>query len=91
LNDRCGCFDPGNFFYSEINFFGETSSERGDLEIGLSRDVIDRGIEGFDGGIYGHLDADEDGHSKGDPNDGKKGPSFMVTKMAKGDGFEEVK
>jgi hypothetical protein len=40
--------------------------------------------------MYGHLDTDEDGHSKGDPYHGKKGPSFMVTKMAKRDGFEEV-
>jgi hypothetical protein len=90
LNDRRSCFDPGNFFYLEINLFRKASSERGDLEIGLSRNVIHRGIEGFDGGVYGHLDADEDGHPKGDPYDGKKGPSFMVTKMAEGDGFEKV-
>jgi hypothetical protein len=53
--------------------------------------VIDRGIEGFDGGVYGHLDADEDSYSEGDAYDGKKGSSFMVSKMAQGDRFEEVK
>ncbi len=87
MNDRCGRLDPGDFFYFEINLFREASSERGDLEISLSRDVIDRGIEGFDGGVYGQLDTDEDTHSKGDPYHAKKGPSFMVTKMAKGDIF----
>jgi hypothetical protein len=40
--------------------------------------------------MYGHLHTDEDSHSKGDSYHGKKSPSFMVTKMAKGDGFEEV-
>jgi hypothetical protein len=40
--------------------------------------------------MYGHLDTDKDSHSKGDPYHGKKGSSLMVTKMAKGDAFEEV-
>jgi hypothetical protein len=90
LYDRCSCFDSGDFFYFEIDLFREASSERSDLEISFSRDVINRGIEGFDGGVYGHLDADKDSHPEGDPYDGKKGPSFMVSKMAKRDFFEKV-
>jgi hypothetical protein len=40
--------------------------------------------------VYGHLDADKDSHPEGDPYDGKKGPSFIVSKMAKRDFFEKV-
>jgi hypothetical protein len=52
--------------------------------------MIHGGVERFDGSMDGRLDADEDGHSQGDPDHGKKGSSFVMTKMAEGDGFEEV-
>jgi hypothetical protein len=40
LNDRCSSLDSGNFFYLEKNLFGKASSERGDLKIGLSGDIV---------------------------------------------------
>jgi hypothetical protein len=90
LNDGCGCFDPRNFLYLEIDLFRKASSERGDLEIGFSRDMIDGRIEGFDGGVNGGLNADKDSDSQGDPYHGEEGPSFMIAKMTKGDVFEEA-
>jgi hypothetical protein len=53
--------------------------------------MIHGGVEGFNGRVDGRLDTDEDSHSQGDSYHGKKGSSFMVTEMAKGDVFEEVK
>jgi hypothetical protein len=53
LNDGCGRFDSGNFFYLEINLFRKASSERSDLKIGFPRDMIDGGIKGFDGCVNG--------------------------------------
>src|SRR4030042_2111395 len=53
LNDWCGRFDSGTFFYLEINLFRKASSERGNLKIGFPRDMIDGGIEGFDGRVNG--------------------------------------
>jgi hypothetical protein len=53
--------------------------------------MIHRSVERFDGRVDGRLDTDEDAHSQGDPYHGKKGSSFVVTKMAEGDVFEEMK
>jgi hypothetical protein len=41
--------------------------------------------------VNGHLDADKDTHSKGNPYNREEGPSFMVAKVAEGDVFKEVK
>jgi hypothetical protein len=40
--------------------------------------------------VNGRLDTDENGHAQGDSNHGKDRSSFVVTKMAEGDVFEEV-
>jgi hypothetical protein len=40
--------------------------------------------------VNSDLDADKDTHPKGNPHNRKNGSSFMVVKMAQGDGFEEV-
>jgi hypothetical protein len=91
LNDGCGGFDPRNFFYLEIDLFRKPSSERGDLEIGFPRDMIDGGVEGFDGGVNGRLNAHEDSDSQGDPYQGEEGPSLMIAKMTEGNIFEKMK
>jgi hypothetical protein len=52
--------------------------------------MIHRGIEGFDGGVNGRLDADKNSDPKGDPYHRKNGSPFMVAKVAEGDVFEEV-
>jgi hypothetical protein len=91
LNDGCGCLYSGNTFYPGIDVFRKTPSERSDLEIGFSRNMIHGGVEGFNGCVNGRLDTDEDTHSQGDSYYGKNGSSFMVAEMAEGDVFEEVK
>jgi hypothetical protein len=53
--------------------------------------MIHGGVEGFNGGVNGRLDTDENGHAQGDSYYGKNGSSFMVAEMAEGDIFEEVK
>jgi hypothetical protein len=90
LYDGRGCFDSGNFFYLEIDFFRKASSERGHLDIGFSRDMIDGGVEGFDGGMNGGLNADEDGDSESNPDHGEEGSSLMVAKMTESNVSEEV-
>jgi len=91
LNHRGRRFDPRDFFYFEIDLFRKSSSEGGDLEIGFSRDMIYRDIEGFDGGVNGHLDTDKDTHSKGNARNREEGSSSMVAKVTEGDISEEVK
>jgi hypothetical protein len=52
--------------------------------------MIHGGIEGFDGRVNGQLNADKNTHSKGNSYDRENGSSFMKTKMAEGNIFEEV-
>ena len=40
--------------------------------------------------MNGRLDTDEDSHSQGDADHGKKGSSLVVTEMTERDGFEEM-
>jgi hypothetical protein len=91
LNNRGRRFDSGDFFYFEIDLFRKSSSEGGDLEIGFSGDMIYRGIEGFDGGVDGHLDTDKDTYSKGNARNREEGSPSMVAKVTEGDISEEVK
>jgi hypothetical protein len=91
LNDGRGCFDSGNFFYLEIDFFGKTSAERGDLEIGFSGDMINGGVEGFDGGMNGGLNAYKNSDSQSNSHHGEERPSLMIAKMTEGNVFKEVK
>jgi hypothetical protein len=90
LNDGCGCFDSGNFFYLEVDLFRKAPAKGGDLEIGFSGNMIHGGVEGFNGGIDSRLDADENSHSQGNSYHGKEGSSLVMMKMAEGDGFEEM-
>jgi hypothetical protein len=53
--------------------------------------MIHGGIEGFDGGVNGRLDADKNSDPKGDPYHGKNGSPFMVVKVTEGNVFEEMK
>jgi hypothetical protein len=52
--------------------------------------MIHGSIEGFDGSVNSHLDADKNTHSQGDSYNGKNGSPFMKTKVAEGDVLEEV-
>jgi hypothetical protein len=90
LDDGCRRLYPWRSFDLKIRFFRKAPAKGSDLEIGPSRDMVYGRVEGFDGSMDGHLDADKDTDSEGNPHHREECPHLIQTKVSEGNLFEKV-
>jgi hypothetical protein len=88
LDDRCRGLDPWHSFYLKKRFLRKTPAKRSDLEIGFSRDMVHSRIEGFDGRMDRHLDANKNTDPKGNPHNREECSHFMEMEMTESDLFK---
>ena len=74
--------DGGVAAENRNEFFGEAKALAFDREVGSTRDEVEGGAEGAEGGFVDGLDGDDGGDADGEGAEVEKGKSFMPKKIA---------